>query len=137
MNIAIKCYEDACKADPSDPLPPSNLAAALFECGRYAQCITASDQACNLANTGDNIDHAFLNKNKTRKARALAVLGQLTEALSYLDQSTELNSELVTLRTTIQRSLAVQSADKDVDTTSGGHALRKIIEELPRFKSVL
>lgn len=59
------------KADPSDPVYPSNLSAALFEVGDYVGCVNAVLRSWALLNNKSDTKPDLLVRLSTRLAKAL------------------------------------------------------------------
>ncbi|KAI0719795.1 hypothetical protein C8T65DRAFT_603249 [Cerioporus squamosus] len=68
---ACERYFKAEKADPSDPVYPSNLSAALFETGDYAACYKAVLRAWRLLKTRADAKQDLIVRLSSRLAKAL------------------------------------------------------------------
>jgi tetratricopeptide (TPR) repeat protein len=80
INVAIIAYKAAAALAPEDPLPLSNLSAACFEAGLYAECIEAAEDALRLTNIEQQIlqqklsirlSYAFLQRQESNKVPPL------------------------------------------------------------------
>lgn len=86
---AIKYYQEASKACPSDPTPLSNLSAALYETGQYGRCILEIETALRLAASNNNADQVLIHKLKTRQCKAYITLGHLHKAIEVVRDDKE------------------------------------------------
>ena len=58
-------------ADPSDPVYPSNLSAALYEIGDYAKCVDAVIRSWNLLKDKADVKPELIIRLSTRLAKSL------------------------------------------------------------------
>ncbi|TFK84368.1 hypothetical protein K466DRAFT_654782 [Polyporus arcularius HHB13444] len=71
MSEAASYYEKAEKADPSSPVYPSNLSAALYEAGDYLRCVDAVLRSWKLLETCPEAQPDLVAKLSIRLAKAL------------------------------------------------------------------
>ncbi|KAI0385283.1 hypothetical protein F5Y04DRAFT_245462 [Hypomontagnella monticulosa] len=85
LSEATKEYQAAANLAPSDPSPLSNLSAAAFETGKYAECVEFATRALDLL----KVDPATSNTRRkllARQAKAYCQLSNLNKAQEVLDQ---------------------------------------------------
>jgi tetratricopeptide (TPR) repeat protein len=133
---AIKYYQEACKASPSDPAPLSNLTAALYETGQYEQCVLETETALQLAASKENVDQALVNKLKVRQCKACITLGELDKAIEVVKDEKNLTEDTLSLAWVARNGLAFQTPGSSSTGASFEH-LKKIVDVLPRFKPQL
>ncbi|KAI2467676.1 hypothetical protein F4781DRAFT_423198 [Annulohypoxylon bovei var. microspora] len=130
LSQAIKAYKVAATLAPSDRSPLSNLSAANFEVGKYAQCIHFSTKALELLKADDPDADIAKQKLLVRQAKAylhLSLLDDVEKLLGQLDPSKETDS----LRNSFQ-------AAKDLNIPSPQRALlREAVLQLPRSRPYL
>ncbi|TFK84364.1 hypothetical protein K466DRAFT_527460 [Polyporus arcularius HHB13444] len=80
-------YFKAEKADPRDPVYPSNLSAALFETGDYAACAEAVLRAWKLLKAKSDAKHDLIVRLSSRLAKALCY-GARAGSITVSDVST-------------------------------------------------
>ncbi|KAH9848533.1 hypothetical protein C2E23DRAFT_785783 [Lenzites betulinus] len=71
---ACELYAQAEKTDPKDAVYPSNLSAALYETGDYAQCISAVVRSWKLLEGQRDSKHDLIVRLSGRLAKSLALL---------------------------------------------------------------
>ncbi|KAI0649800.1 hypothetical protein C8Q79DRAFT_923284 [Trametes meyenii] len=70
---ACELYAKAEKANPSDPVYPSNLSAALYEAGDYAGCISAVLRSWKLLSSQQDPKRGLVVRLSSRLAKALCL----------------------------------------------------------------
>ncbi|TBU53623.1 hypothetical protein BD310DRAFT_887493 [Dichomitus squalens] len=68
---AVELYSKAERADPRDPVYPSNLSAALYETGDYAGCVDAVLRSWDLLKDKDDAKPDLIRRLSMRLARSL------------------------------------------------------------------
>lgn len=85
MHYPLHDYSQAEQTDPTDPVYPSNLSAALYEIGDYAGCTDAVLRAWRLLE-GKDTKPDLLVRLSNRLAKALS-LGVRARAISQTDEA--------------------------------------------------
>jgi tetratricopeptide (TPR) repeat protein len=78
-------YKRASELSPNKRAPWSNLSAAYFELGDYAQAISACDKALGLLAPTDADSDAARQKLLTRKAKSCFFAGLYEDATAEVD----------------------------------------------------
>ncbi|KAI0904140.1 hypothetical protein F4823DRAFT_628872 [Ustulina deusta] len=86
LNEAIAAYNEAATLDPSDPLPLSNLSAAYFEAGSYADSVEAAQKALEKPRFAADTQSSTAQKLLVRSAKSRLHLAQVDEAGELVDK---------------------------------------------------
>jgi tetratricopeptide (TPR) repeat protein len=128
---ALLFYKRASELSPTETAPFSNLSAAYFELGDYAQAILACDTALALAPTDTDSD-AAKQKILTRKAKSCFFAGLYADVGAETDPTSSMSAEIETLSKGVRSYL---SAAKHVEAPL--KARHEVVLNLPRFKPTL
>ena len=108
--------------EPGAPLPYSNLSAAHYEIGHYAQCVDDIKQAVKLYGNGTA---PFKNKLAPRLVKSYMQLRNYEAAEKVLEQMRD-HAEWAILSAACQRGIVSQSLDE-------AQCRRRILHSLPRY----
>ncbi|TRX89462.1 hypothetical protein FHL15_009631 [Xylaria flabelliformis] len=99
IDIAITAYKEAAALDPSDPLPLSNLSAAYFEAGSYAESVEITQKALESPRFAADPQSDTVQKILVQSAKSRLHLAQVDEAKdgSGLARTPELREKLLRL----------------------------------------
>ncbi|KAI0144631.1 hypothetical protein GGR57DRAFT_322856 [Xylariaceae sp. FL1272] len=86
LNEAISAYKEAALLDPLDPYPLSNLSAAYFEAGAYADSVEAANKALENTEFAADTSSSKAQKLLIRSVRALLHLSDVDEAKATIKQ---------------------------------------------------
>ena len=125
-------YKRASELSPKETAPWSNISAAYFELGDYAQAISACDTALALLAPTNNDSDVAKQKLLTRKAKSCYFAGLYEYAGAVVDTASSSTVEIGTLSTGVQSYL---SAVKHVEDLM--KARHEIVVNLPRYKPTL
>jgi len=125
-------YKRASELRPKEIPPWSNLSAAYFELGDYAQAISACDTALSLLDPTDPESDAVKQKLSTRKAKSCFFAGLYGDASAEVDAASSTSVEAETLSQGVHSSLR---AVKHVEDSM--KARHEIVLNLPRYKPTL
>jgi tetratricopeptide (TPR) repeat protein len=129
MSVAIQAYQEAAKLSPDNALPQSNLSAAYYETGKYAQCIAAATAALKLLGGDSTPLHVKL---RCRLCYAYLHLQDPDSAAEMLKTVNKHAAEYTMLSRSIEQMRAAQG------TTQAPAELRsKILAEIPSCKPAL
>jgi tetratricopeptide (TPR) repeat protein len=125
-------YKRASELSPKETAPWSNISAAYFELGDYAQAISACDTALALLAPTNNDSDVAKQKLLTRKAKSCYFAGLYEDVGAVVDTASSSAVEIGTLSTGVQSYL---SAVKHVEDLM--KARHEIVVNLPRYKPTL
>ncbi|KAI0858195.1 hypothetical protein F4860DRAFT_322361 [Xylaria cubensis] len=101
LDKAITAYKEAAALDLSDPLPLSNLSAAYFEAGSYAESVEVAQKALENPQFAADPQSGTVQKILVRSAKSRLHLAQVDEAKDLIDKilpGKELDSLVYALR---------------------------------------
>lgn len=117
---------------PTESAPLSNISAAYFELGDYAQAISACDTALALLSPTDTNCEAAKQKLLTRKTKSCYFAGHYEDAGAVITAAPSTAAEFETPSQGVQ---SYTNAAKHVDDLM--KARYEIVVNLPRYKPTL